>query len=71
MDSLVGGNRDLVAPFHRAHLGNAIIGGEVWVAGVNEGGINAVAMWFPPGRSSFERWESRTGIKYVLAEIVL
>ncbi|KAJ7132308.1 hypothetical protein C8R44DRAFT_773712 [Mycena epipterygia] len=58
-ESLTGGDRDIDISLHRAYLGAAAVGGEIWVAGFGPTDICAVATWFGPGTDYLETEEQR------------
>jgi len=48
--SALGGKRELVAPFLRAHVNATLLGGEVYVVEAPTDGIVGGALWFGPGQ---------------------
>lgn len=55
VDACIGGNQKLHAPFLRATLAAAAIGGVLYVASYGEHEIAGVAAWFGPGRALLDR----------------
>jgi hypothetical protein len=53
---MTGKDKSLQVPLARAHVKAGLIDGEVFVAGMEEGEIAAVAVWFAPGHVIFGRY---------------
>ncbi|EPQ55011.1 hypothetical protein GLOTRDRAFT_138743 [Gloeophyllum trabeum ATCC 11539] len=57
--SALGGNRELVVPFLRAHLNAALLEGEIYVVEVPTDGIVGGAVWFGPQHKFISTPEQR------------
>ncbi|KIP10542.1 hypothetical protein PHLGIDRAFT_43299, partial [Phlebiopsis gigantea 11061_1 CR5-6] len=66
----LGGNLALIKPLLRAYVDAARVGGELWVATLDEHGIVGVALWYGPETAFLATEEQReAGWNQVMAQL--